>query len=165
LNDDQDLFVEDDWEKQPLNLSRSETFRIVQINLRNPNPREDFRPGSLRRHFYIDLVNRKFERDELWHEDRELYIHQGRDAKNGERPEDACGGRLVLVATSGSVKGNPAPAEAFSFVLVPRGEGKQRIFSVYSLGAAPRLRDDDEGQFALRPYDPQGIKNNLGTFF
>jgi hypothetical protein len=81
----------------------------------------------------------------------------------GAKPEDACGGRLVLVATSGRVEGNPAPAEAFSFVLVPRGEGKQRIFSVYSLGAAPRLRDDDEGQFALRPYD--NIKKNLGTFF
>jgi hypothetical protein len=84
LNDDRDLFVEDDWEKQPINLSRSETFRIVQVNLKSPNPREDLKPVSLRRHFYVDLVNRKFERDELWDETRELYIHKAQDEKNGE---------------------------------------------------------------------------------
>lgn len=84
LNDDRDLFVEDDWERQPINLSRSETFRIVQVNLKNPNPREDLKPGSLRRHFYVDLVNRKFERDELWDETRELHIHKAEDEKNGE---------------------------------------------------------------------------------
>lgn len=52
INNNQDIVTEDDWGK-PIDLSRSPTFRIVQINMKEPNPREDSK--SLRRHFYIDV--------------------------------------------------------------------------------------------------------------
>lgn len=74
INHDQDLILEDDWEKGPIDLSRSPTFRIVQVNLRNPNPREDMR--SLRKHFYIDLTGQKFRREGVWARTGELIVRK-----------------------------------------------------------------------------------------
>jgi hypothetical protein len=61
INNNEDIIIEDDWDK-PIDLSRSPKFRLVQINLKNPNPRADFK--SLRKHFYIDLDDRAFNREE-----------------------------------------------------------------------------------------------------
>lgn len=73
INHDEDLIIEDDWDK-PIDLTRSPTFRIVQVNLRNPNPREDTK--SLRKHFYIDLADQVFRREGVWARTRELWIRK-----------------------------------------------------------------------------------------
>lgn len=73
INHDEDLIREEDWDK-PIDLRRSPTFRIVQVNLKNPNPREDMR--SLRRHFYIDLAGQRFRREGAWARTRELRIRK-----------------------------------------------------------------------------------------
>lgn len=83
----------------------------------------------------------------------------------GMKQGDACGSTLVLVASSGTLEGSPARAQAFSFVFVPRGDGKNHVFSVYNFGDGKRLRDDDAGRFALISYDPQEIKEKLSNFF
>lgn len=59
INNNQDIITEDNWDK-PIDLSRSPTFRIVQINLKNPNPRVDSK--SLRKHFYIDVDGKVYRR-------------------------------------------------------------------------------------------------------
>jgi hypothetical protein len=84
----------------------------------------------------------------------------------GEKQDGACSSKLVLAAVSGALEGSPARAQAFSFIFVPREAGKNRVFSVYSFGGGAQFRDDDEGLFALKPYNAQqGIKENLSAFF
>ncbi len=73
INHDTDLITEDDWDK-PIDLTRSPTFRVVQVSLRNPNPREDAK--SLRKHFYIDLADQIFRREGVWARTRELWIRK-----------------------------------------------------------------------------------------
>jgi hypothetical protein len=82
INHDDDLIAEDDWDK-PIDLTRSPTFRIVQVSLRNPNPREDSK--SLRKHFYIDLADQIFRREGVWARTRELWIRK-----------DLTGGKLAV---------------------------------------------------------------------
>lgn len=61
-NDEKDIVLEDKWD-EPIDISWTEEFRIVQVALSNPNPREDM--VSLRRHFYIDVVAYKFRREDF----------------------------------------------------------------------------------------------------
>lgn len=89
------LILEQDWDK-PINLTASPTFRLVQVNLRNPDPRKDLR--SLREHFYIDLSDREFVRDDFLGEDKRLYVHK----------ETNNVGELVIYL-SGANGGPPAP--------------------------------------------------------
>lgn len=79
INYDQDLVWERDWDK-PIDLTASPTFRLVQINKRNPNPRQDMK--SLHKHFYIDLTDHDFLRDDILGDDKHLYIQK--EIKNGE---------------------------------------------------------------------------------
>jgi hypothetical protein len=79
INYDQDLVLERDWDK-PIDLTASPTFRLVQVNQKNPNPRQDMK--SLRKHFYIDLADHEFVRDDILGDDKHLYIHK--EIRNGE---------------------------------------------------------------------------------
>lgn len=71
INDDHDLVLEDDWDN-PIDLTRSSTFRIVQVNVKDPQPRQDRK--SLRRHFYVDLVGQTFRRDGILGGTKQIYI-------------------------------------------------------------------------------------------
>lgn len=79
INYDDDLVLERDW-NQPIDLTASPTFRLVQVNHRHPNPRLDMK--SLRKHFYIDLTDREFVRDDILGDDKHLYIRK--EIRNGE---------------------------------------------------------------------------------
>lgn len=59
INNNSDIVTEDKWD-QWIDLTRSPTFRIVQINLKNPNPSADFK--SLREHFYVDVDGKVYRR-------------------------------------------------------------------------------------------------------
>jgi hypothetical protein len=74
INHDQDIVTEENWD-QPIDLTRSPRFRIVQVNLKNPNPRADMK--SLRRHFYIDLDDQAYPRQE-----NQVFIRRGEE-RNG----------------------------------------------------------------------------------
>jgi hypothetical protein len=74
INHNQDIVTEEHW-GQPIDLTRSPQFRIVQVNLRNPNPRADMK--SLRRHFYIDLDDQVYPRQA-----NEVFIRRGEE-RNG----------------------------------------------------------------------------------
>ena len=78
-NYDDDLVLEKDWDK-PIDLTTSPTFRLVQVNLKTPNPREDMK--SFRRHFYIDLADQYFVRDDVLGDEKNLYIRK--EIKRGE---------------------------------------------------------------------------------
>lgn len=74
---DNELVPEEAWgPDRPIDLSSSPTFRIVQVGLRNPNPRKDMK--SLRKHFYIDLDERVYRRETLWQKDPHLFIEKER---------------------------------------------------------------------------------------
>jgi len=73
INHDEDLVLDKDWDK-PISLRRSPTFRLVQVNLKDPHPREDMK--SLRRHFYIDLTDEYFRRDAILGSDKHLYVRK-----------------------------------------------------------------------------------------
>ena len=73
INHDQQLVFEDDWDK-PINLIASPTFRVVQVSLQDPNPREDMR--TLRKHFYLDVTDRHFRREEILAGDSQLYVRK-----------------------------------------------------------------------------------------
>lgn len=75
INDNQDIITEEHWDK-PIDLSRSPTFRIVQINLKEPNPSADLK--SLRKHFYIDVDGKLYRR-----KDNLIYVR--RDAELNEK--------------------------------------------------------------------------------
>jgi hypothetical protein len=74
-----DLIPEEDW-NDPIDLTASPTFRLVQINLKNPDPRKDMK--SLRKHFYVDLTDREFTRDDVLGDDKRLRIRK--EVKDGE---------------------------------------------------------------------------------
>jgi len=79
INYGDDLILERDWD-QPIDLTASPTFRLVQVNQKHPNPRVDMK--SLRKHFYIDLTDRDFVRDDILGQDKHLYIRK--EIRNGE---------------------------------------------------------------------------------
>src|SRR5688572_26151545 len=79
INYDDDLILERDWD-QPIDLTASPTFRLVQVTHKHPNPRVDMK--SLRKHFYIDLTDRNFVRDDILSDDKYLYVRK--EIKNGE---------------------------------------------------------------------------------
>lgn len=79
INYNDDLVLEKDWDK-PIDLTASPTFRLVQVNLKTPNPREDKK--SLRKHFYIDLTDREFVRDDVLGDDKHLYVRK--EIRDGE---------------------------------------------------------------------------------
>ena len=78
-NFDDDLVLEKDWDKA-IDLTTSPTFRLVQVNLKTPNPREDKK--SLRRHFYIDLADPYFVRDDILGDEK--FLHIRKEIKRGE---------------------------------------------------------------------------------
>lgn len=114
INHNQDLFTEEKW-GEPIPLMRSPQFRIVQVNLQNPNPREDMK--SLRKHFYIDLDDQVYSSNE-----QQVYIKRGeeRDGKfelfieDGKNPPQSIFGesRSARAATS-------PPWPVGSFLLKP----------------------------------------------
>lgn len=73
LQDEQQLVFEEDWDK-PIDLSASPTFRVVQVSLQKPNPREDMR--SLRQHFYIDVAEPYYRRDDVLGDGKQLYVRK-----------------------------------------------------------------------------------------
>jgi molecular chaperone DnaK (HSP70) len=73
------LVLEKDWDK-PIDLTASPTFRLVQVNLHAPNPPEDMK--SLRKHFYIDLTDHEFVRDDILGDDKQLYVRK--EVRDGE---------------------------------------------------------------------------------
>lgn len=79
INDDEHLVLEEDWDK-PIDLTASPTFRLVQVNLKVPNPRDDKK--SLRKHFYIDLTDHYFTRDDILVDDKHLYVRK--EIQDGE---------------------------------------------------------------------------------
>jgi hypothetical protein len=79
INYDGDLILERDWDK-PIDLTASPTFRLVQVNQKHPNPRADMK--SFRKHFYIDLTDHEFIRDDILGDDKHLYIRK--EIRNGE---------------------------------------------------------------------------------
>ena len=56
-NNGEKITFEDDWGK-PIDLTMSPSFRLVQVNLKDPKPLDDLKPRSLRRYFYVDLTDR-----------------------------------------------------------------------------------------------------------
>jgi len=78
-NFEDDLVLEKDW-NEPIDLTTSPTFRLVQVNLKTPNPRADKK--SFRRHFYIDLADQYFVRDDILGDEKYLYIRK--EIRNGE---------------------------------------------------------------------------------
>jgi len=69
------LVPEEEWGRgRAIDLTSSPSFRLVQVGLRNPDPRRDMQ--SLRRHFYIDLSSRVYLRESLWREDPRLFVEK-----------------------------------------------------------------------------------------
>lgn len=112
INNDQDIITEDDWDK-PIDLSRSPTFRVVQVNLKDPNPRVDLK--SLRKHFYVDVDGKVYRR-------RNNQIHVRHDEKRKGKfmlyIQDANGLRPVI-GDGGSQAITSAPWPVGSFLLGP----------------------------------------------
>ncbi len=78
IANDTQLIPEEQWGKdKAIDLTNSPTFRLVQVTLRRPDPRKDFR--SLRRWFYIDLNDQPYLRDSLWGKDPRLYLEKSQD--------------------------------------------------------------------------------------
>jgi hypothetical protein len=79
LREPDQLTLEDDWPKGPINLKGTDTFWLVQVSLKRPNPGEDLK--TLRRYFYIRLakMNRNWEE---WTQNPYLYVRKEQD---GER--------------------------------------------------------------------------------
>ena len=113
INDDQDIVTEDDWDK-PIDLSRSPTYRIVQINLKDPNPRSDSK--TLRKHFYIDVDGNRYRR-----RNNHIYVRRAED-KDGKFMlyiEDENGLRPVIGNVGGSHAATTAPWPVGSSLLDP----------------------------------------------
>lgn len=113
INDDQDIVTEDDWDK-PIDLSRSPTYRIVQINLKDPNPRSDSK--TLRKHFYIDVDGNRYRR-----RNNHIYVRRAED-KDGKFMlyiEDENGLRPVIGNVGGSHAATNAPWPVGSSLLDP----------------------------------------------
>jgi hypothetical protein len=75
------LVLEEEWgPESPIDLKASLSFRIVQVAVRNPDPKNDAK--SLRRHFYVDLSSQLYLRESLWGDDPRLYVEKVR--RNGK---------------------------------------------------------------------------------
>ncbi|WP_146191669.1 hypothetical protein [Azospirillum humicireducens] len=55
-----------------IDLGDNQYFRLVQVALKAPRPREDL--ATLRQHFYIDLASSEYRVDTYWAEDRTLVV-------------------------------------------------------------------------------------------
>jgi hypothetical protein len=104
-NNNQKVTFEEDWNKEPINLENSPEFWVAQVNLKHPNPKEDLRPGSLRRHFYVRLTE-NFKRRELWKANN-LFVEKSEEAgqlkiylKNKKQ-----GGQRKTITSQEGVKG------------------------------------------------------------
>jgi hypothetical protein len=64
------LTPEEDWDKGPIDLRSTNTFRLVQISHRHPAPETDLK--SLHRYFYVFLD--QFSRDTMWNDDPWLFV-------------------------------------------------------------------------------------------
>jgi molecular chaperone DnaK (HSP70) len=101
LNYGHNLVLEKDWDK-PIDLTASPTFRLVQVNLHAPNPPEDLK--SLRKHFYIDLTDHEFVRDDILGDDKHLYVRKEvRDAELAIYLEGENGENRTPVFTEGQI--------------------------------------------------------------
>ncbi len=94
-------FIPEERWQEGVDLSASPTFELVQVALRNPNPREDFR--SLRQHFYMNLSDNVYQRDTLWEHDGKLLLTKTRRD-----------GQLVILLTNSKGVSTPAFAESGS---------------------------------------------------
>ena len=92
-------FIPEERWLEGVDLSASPTFELVQVALRNPNPREDFR--SLRQHFYMNLSDNVYQRDTLWEHDGKLLLTKTRRD-----------GQLVILLTNSKGVSTPAFAES-----------------------------------------------------
>ncbi|HEX7333452.1 MAG TPA: hypothetical protein VF290_18250, partial [Pyrinomonadaceae bacterium] len=113
INNNEDIVTEDQWD-QWIDLTRSPTFRILQINLKNPNPSTDFK--SLRQHFYVDVDGKTYRR-------RTNRIRIERDEeRNGKfmlSIVDENGIRRSLIGEPGSQAVTSAPWPVGSVLLDP----------------------------------------------
>ncbi|MGA9993888.1 MAG: hypothetical protein WBP93_00675, partial [Pyrinomonadaceae bacterium] len=103
INEEQDIITEDDWDK-PIDLSRSPTFRIVQINLKEPNPRVDLK--SLRKHFYIDVDGKLYRR-----RDNLIYVSRAEE-RNGKFMLSIRDSKGLIRSTIGETFGSPSVTHA-----------------------------------------------------
>lgn len=72
LTGDMRLIPESEWGlDKPINLEGTGYFRLIQVSIPNPNPREDHK--NLNRYFYRNLVPKKFLKKENW-ENSDLYV-------------------------------------------------------------------------------------------
>jgi hypothetical protein len=102
-----EIALEDQWKPdQSINLANSSKFRLVQINLRKPQPRLDM--ATLRRHFYVDLSDQMYLRASLWEEDPRLFVEKSvRDGRTvvllknskGQQIVDARGAGVPMVTS------------------------------------------------------------------
>jgi hypothetical protein len=70
-----EIILEDRWDPdRPIDLTLDAAFRLVQVGLRNPEPRKDMH--SLRSHFYVDLAGKTYLRQTLWNEDPRLFVEK-----------------------------------------------------------------------------------------
>ncbi len=72
-NQTQQLTFEEEWQdgKQPIDLNADLTFQLMQVFLKNPNPKKDF--DSLRRYFYVK-VGGEIQRNYRWSADSLLFV-------------------------------------------------------------------------------------------
>lgn len=107
LEDENRLVTEEHWDR-PIDLSATESFRLVQCETANPEPERDLK--SLRRHFYIDLGDRNYYRAEHWDVGSSLLTVRREQDRNGYttiRLENADGYGEII-----GVKGQAASFEA-----------------------------------------------------
>ncbi|OQW91891.1 MAG: hypothetical protein BWK78_03260 [Thiotrichaceae bacterium IS1] len=105
----QQLTLEDEWEdgNKPIDLNADSTFRLVQVSLKNPQPKEDFK--SLKHYFYID-VGEAVSRDLRWADDPRLYV---------VRKTEQDGHLTVHFENSRGEHSNPMEAESVSSTMLP----------------------------------------------
>lgn len=103
------LILEKDWNQSlPIDLKLDSAFRLVQVGLRKPDPREDMK--TLRKHFYVDLSGKVYLRETLWEADPNLIVEKVQD--NGRSVvwlKNSAGQKIPDNAQSG-VAGPAAPS-------------------------------------------------------
>jgi hypothetical protein len=107
-NQTQQLTFEEEWQdgKHPIDLHADPTFQLVQVFLKNPNPKKDF--DSLRRYFYVK-VGGEIRRDYKWSTDSLLFV----------RKIEQEGQVTVLLENSQGESVNPMTMESRHSTLLP----------------------------------------------
>lgn len=72
LHPSEQMIPEANWADAPIRLDGSNSFDLVQIALRNPDPDRDYR--GLRKHFYLSLTSDSYRTATLWAKDPNLVI-------------------------------------------------------------------------------------------